>query len=94
MELCYDYLDRDREQRWLKEGQLVNGRVRASAQVNVNPPPTPHVTANQSLVTVPDSSITPSDTELGEKDKGGEEDNGGSGNPTTAQSLHCTTANG
>ena len=68
-ELCYDYLDRDREQRWLKEGQIVDGRVRASAQTNVNPPSTPHVTAN------PDSSIAPSDVELGEKD------DEGSGNP-------------
>ena len=29
-ELAYDYLDRNREQQWLQEGQLVNGRVLAS----------------------------------------------------------------
>ena len=72
----------------------MDGRVRASAQIKVNPPPTPHVTANQSLVTVPDSSIAPSDMELGEKDKGGEEDNEGSGNPPHCTIPHCTTANG
>ena len=31
-ELAYDYLDRDREQQWLQEGRLVDGRVVASGE--------------------------------------------------------------
>ena len=31
-ELAYDYLDRDREQKWLQEGRLVGGRVVASGK--------------------------------------------------------------
>ena len=53
-ELCYDYLDRDREQRWLQEGRLVDGRVVAGRErgqgtlVTLNPPDNMMLTADQS----------------------------------------------